>query len=211
MNKPGKNTACLTLAKYIYFTFIGAVALVSLVLSVDSFIKSGRQGPRGNQGYTGQKGQTGDIGPEGPPVASEVFLYYARLQPFPINEFYTVNYTIGGINNTNFDGVGYTAPSDGIYQFTTLNTLDIFVQSTSDSVVESSYLINGVQQFIILSTFFADSSEVFAPIYLIWTTQLNTGDRVTINLFAFGATGLHIQVDQTTSYFMGYKIADPIV
>jgi hypothetical protein len=182
-------------------------ALLNVALSSTAFSRSLGIGLRGRTGPQGITGATGARGDSGPPATTEIFLYRAEQQQFITDAFYTVNFTIGQINNTNFDGSAYTVPVDGIYQFTTLITIKLIVPSLSDNDVEISYLVNGVQEFLFLSNYYTDTGTIFNPIYMIWSTQLSTGDVVTVNLFSFGVTNLLSEVDFTTSFFSGYLIS----
>lgn len=190
-----------------YFVTVSVVTFVSISLAYASFGRSNRVGPIGRTGVQGDRGDKGNTGPPGQGVPQELFLYESEQQAFPTSAFYVVNFTKGGINNTNFDGVGYIAPQDGIYSFTTFLEFDLVVDTLSHTTVFTAYLVNDIRKFAFDSYFYFDHNEILQQVYVIWSSRLNEGDRITVQIFAFGAANLESTVEMG-SFFMGTLIAN---
>lgn len=193
---------------YIFFVVVSVCAFVGLALSTAAYTRSLRTGFTGKTGIQGQEGSTGAQGSAGPDLYTPYFIYNAVEQDsIPLDEFYTIPFTLGILNSTSFNGTHFIVQSNGTYNFIATITLDFIVPSLETTTFDIFYSVNSNLAFGYTSTLYDESNSVSIPASLIWYTSLNEGDAINIVTLIYGYTGLRVNIDQETSTFSGFKLA----
>lgn len=132
------------------------------------------------------------------------FAYYSQSQAVPLNVFYPINFTIPGVNNTNFNASSFTIPFSGVYYFNTLISIQFGNSGTTSIGIEIGYYINGTEVYLPYQNSYTTTPNPIFIYTIPFYCYRSVGDVVSVQVFIVASS---VTATITTqSFFFGSKI-----
>lgn len=134
----------------------------------------------------GSEGVRGETGPTGPFPSNNLFSYFRNGSSFQnTNTNIFLTFFNANIPNVNFNGTVFTAPSSGIYSFSTANSFERVVDETEQVEIITTIYLNGVPTLFFARDVIQNQSEensfnVGKSQFVDARMNLTTGDQVQV-------------------------------